>query len=40
MPIASANGKKLKHYLTLGLKSSGAFCAEFGFVNKLFETAE
>jgi hypothetical protein len=32
--------KKSTHYLTLGLKPAGAFCGEFGFVIKLFETAE
>ena len=40
MPFLKANGIDLKHYRTLGLNPSGAFCGEFGFVIKLFDAAE
>lgn len=40
MPFVKANGIDLKHYSTLGLKPSGAFCGEFGFVILVFEAAE
>ncbi len=40
MVFAIANLKKLTIYLTLGLKLSGAFCGEFGWVIFTFEAAE
>lgn len=40
LPFVIANGSNLTLYRILGLKPSGAFCGEFGFVILVFEAAE